>query len=98
MEKNKITQIWVEFKRYALYEDYRELYDKTVKPMQKFEQEMIDYSKSHKQMELMIKKFDENLSLKSNKTDIWKIETDLDNFISQKELDDEVKKLDVELR
>lgn len=77
VEKFEITKIWIEFKRYAFYEDFKDLYQKTVVPMQKFEQEMLDFGKGHKQMEQMIKRFDENLALKSNKKDVWKIENDL---------------------
>ena len=73
VEKFEITKIWVEFKRYAFYDDFKELYQKTVIPVQKFEQDMLEFGRGHQQMEAMIKQFDENLALKSNKTDIWRI-------------------------
>ena len=44
----------------------------------------MEHSKEHRQMQQMIKQFDENLSLKSNKKDIWKIENDLQEYATKK--------------
>ena len=100
MEFPEIDKLWKELKRYAFYEDYKELYQKTVIPVQKFEEVILDHSKEHRQMKIMIKTFDENLALKSNKKDIWKIENDLRVYATKQDLakleedtDEEVLKL-----
>lgn len=86
VEKPELTKLWTELERYAFYEDFKDLYQKTVIPVQKFEQELLEYDKDHKKMRQMIKQFDENLSLKSNKKDIWKLENDLESYALKSEL------------
>lgn len=68
-EKRDLDQVAHDVKRCALYDDFKELYAKTVEPMSKFTQDMNDYGLEHSQMKEVIAGFDETLALKASKTD-----------------------------
>lgn len=48
-------------------------------------------------MKEMIQRFDENLALKSNKKDVWKIENDLEKYATKEELEQTEERNDGEL-
>ena len=69
-------------KRYALYEDYKELYNKTARPMQKFQDLLSSYTTEHHQIKQMIRQFDTNLASKANKIENIKLENELSTKMS----------------
>ena len=70
VDHQKLDEVKRDIKRCALYDDFKDLYNKTLVPMQKFQGEFNVYSLEHSQMKEMIKQFDENLALKSNKAEV----------------------------
>lgn len=68
LDKNDAAGIWKHFGRFAEYADLKDLYNKCVPELAKFEQKMSDFEAEAKKQELMIARFDEVISAKSNKT------------------------------
>ena len=54
-------------KRFTLYDDFKELYKKTVIPVDKMQHELIGYYIDHKDIKGVVKNFDSTLSLKASK-------------------------------
>lgn len=65
----QIDQIKDILKNCAQYDDLKDLYNKTVVPMEVHEAEFDEYRREHAQMREMIHQFDVNLALKSSKQD-----------------------------
>lgn len=70
MNKSDATSIWNYFQRFAEYNDLKDLYNKVIPELAKFEQKMANYEKEAKVQQLIIARFDENISQKSSKTQI----------------------------
>ena len=68
MDKNDAAGIWRNFTRFAMYDDLKDLYNKCLPELAKFEIKMGQYETDAKKQELMIARFDEVLATKSNKT------------------------------
>jgi hypothetical protein len=58
-------------KNCALYTDFKDLYNKTCPPVASMQATMETFEVEHYQMKAMIRKFDETLALKTNKTDFF---------------------------
>lgn len=56
--------------RFALYDDLKELHQKTLPPLAIVQNQMQTFSNEHQQMREMIRKYDENFNIKANKVDI----------------------------
>ena len=65
--KNDGQQIYRHFKRFAEYEDLKELYSKVVPEIAKFEGKLIEFTYQNQQTENIIRRFDENLTNKADK-------------------------------
>ena len=87
-EYKHLKEIKQEIKRCALYDDFKELYNKTLMPMQKYEKQMFGYQLEHQQMQLMIRQFDETLALKANKTDFMGLENQMEFKITMYEVEE----------
>ena len=61
--------------------------------MQKYEKQMFGYQLEHNQMQMMIRQFDETLSLKASKADFYGLENLLENKITMYELEEMEHKL-----
>ena len=46
-QQKDLRRVESELKRFALYEDYKKLYNMTMEPMKNFQEEMIVYKKEH---------------------------------------------------
>lgn len=57
-------------KNYASYEEMKELYNKTIPQMAIFEKMMSKYNTDHKKYLEMIKRYDEIIALKANKSSL----------------------------
>ena len=68
--KDDLRKLTVQLKRFALYEDYKELYNKTVMPVQNMEQISNIMVKEMAQFKEVIRGFDTNLALKAHKQDL----------------------------
>lgn len=78
-------KIWQYFSRFAEYQDLKDLYKKVIPEIAKFEQKMINYETEVAKMNMIMRRFDETLSLKANKTVIDKLQEYMDNTFTTKE-------------
>lgn len=65
-------RIWKHFQRFSEYEDLRDLYNKVVPEIVKFEEKLIDYSYDLEQKAAIIRQFDSNLTAKADKSTLAK--------------------------
>ena len=70
VDKGDATRIWSYFDRFALYDDLKSLYSKCVPQLAKFEQKIMDFELAIEQAKMVVRGFDEGLSMKSNKSSI----------------------------
>ena len=68
-----IRDLNIELKRFALYEDLKDLHKLVVPVVEEFTDRISLFSDEHKQMLEMIRRQDEVLSGKANKMDITKL-------------------------
>lgn len=67
---NDGKRIWRHFQRFAEYNDLKELYTKCVPEIARFEQKIIDFNLEVDQSNLIIRRFDENMANKAEKSSI----------------------------
>ena len=67
LNKKDGQQIWRYFRRFAEYDDLKDLYKKVIPQLAKFEQKIIDCQSELNQTALIIRQFDENISSKAEK-------------------------------
>ena len=98
--KKEGQRIWQHFDRFAEYSDLKDLYAKCIPELAKFEQKIIDYEGELRKLELIIRKFDETLSIKCNKTVVDKLYEYIANTFATKavhfQLAEESRKADQE--
>ena len=58
VEKEDLTELWLHFDRFSLYEDLKSLHSKVIPEIAKFEQKLINYSYEIEKNKLIIKQFD----------------------------------------
>ena len=68
-----------------MYDDLKDLYNKTVIPLVKFSDEYETYRFEHDQIKEMLARFDETMTLKSSKTDILIINDKLSKRVTKEE-------------
>lgn len=73
MDKDDATRIWKHFQRFADYEDLKELYQKCIPELAKFEVKMIDYSDQIEQCKQIIEHFDKVMTEKANKASVKEV-------------------------
>ena len=59
------------FKRYAHYEDLKDLYDKCIPVIKNFSEEFRDLKKEYLQVREVVRGFDENICEKASKNQVW---------------------------
>ncbi len=72
-DKVETERQWEEMKKYALYNDLKDLYGKVIPPLAGFDAKMDMMSQSYEQSKEMIRRYDEVLLDKANKTSIKEI-------------------------
>jgi hypothetical protein len=88
LERIDGTKIWKEFSKYSCHDDLKDLY-KIVNPeIAKFEQKIMDYSGDTEKMKIIIRRFDEDLAMKSNKHQIKVIYDYIDTNCALKKIQD----------
>jgi len=60
-------------KRFALYDDYKGLYNKVVPPIKGVENKIDEFTKEHNQMKEIIRKFDEIITTKAQRTEVFQL-------------------------
>lgn len=63
-------RLWRQYQRFAEYEDLRDLYNKCIPEISKFEGKLIDIQGDIEKSNMIIRQFDENIILKADKTSI----------------------------
>ncbi len=72
-DKSETERQWEEMKKYALYNDLKDLYGKVIPPLAGFDAKMDMMSQGYEQSKEMIRRYDEVLLDKANKTSIKEI-------------------------
>ena len=67
MGLNDGKKIWDHLQRFAEYSDLKDLYQKCIPQLAKFEQKMIDYTNDYNRIEGVIGEFDKQLLTKTSK-------------------------------
>ena len=86
--KDDMRKLTVQLKRFALYDDYKDLYEKTVPPVQNMEQISNVLVKEMEQFKEVIRGFDESLALKASKLDLHGVVQDLRRYTKVKTFED----------
>ena len=63
-------RLWRHFQRFAEYEDLRDLYRRCIPEILKFEQKLIDFEQNQSKLNLIMRSFDEFITLKADKISI----------------------------
>ena len=79
--------------RFALYEDYKTLYNKVVPPCDLVVKQVEKFGVENEQHKEIIRQFDENLQLRAFKTDIREIDIKLRLYVKAKQYKIEIKHL-----
>lgn len=85
-EKEVVDHIESQLTTYAKYEEMKALYHKVLPQMQKFEETMQRFDKEHEQSKEMIKRYDEVIAQKANRTQIIDVEKKAFERYAKKEL------------
>jgi hypothetical protein len=80
------VKVWEQFEKYALYQDLRDLYAKVLPPLSTFEAKMDAMQVGYDQSKEMIRRYDEIISDKANKTAIKEIYELMRHFIKMDKL------------
>ena len=67
IDLKEAKKIWDQFQRFAEYSDLKDLYQKCIPQLAKFEQKMINYENDFKRIEDIVCDFDKHLLTKANK-------------------------------
>ena len=67
IDKHALEPIWKNFERFALYEDFKDLYNKTLPEIKKFEERIISFDAEIEKNIQIIKEFDISITQKANK-------------------------------
>lgn len=59
--------IWKHFQRFAEYNDLKDLYNKCVPELAKFEERVLDFQTELDKHQLVIRRFDETVATKASK-------------------------------
>jgi hypothetical protein len=80
-------QIWDHFNKFAFYEDLKDLYNRTLPELARFEERLIKFNSHLEKNDIILRRFDEIISEKSSKLDLRELEklvktsyTPLDKF------------------
>lgn len=79
----EIQKMKKKFEGYASYEDYKELYNKVVPPIQQFEEQVISFSGDLERNREVIRRFDEVMLEKANKSNLSEISDQMLRFVSK---------------
>ena len=77
--------IWNNFGRYSLYEDLKELYQKTVPEIKRFEERLVQFSIEMAKSDTILRRFDEILTEKASKQDLREVQNQFQNYTKETE-------------
>ena len=67
-------QIWNNFNRFALYDDLKDLYNRTLPELSKFEERLIQYNSVLEKNDIILRRYDEVITEKASKHDVKDLE------------------------
>eukprot|EP00347_Sterkiella_histriomuscorum_P005859 403355004 len=73
VDREEGDKIWNHFKRFCKFDDMKDLYQKTVPEIQKFEQKLIDFTQDMEKNQFIVRRFDEIISDKASKMNIKEV-------------------------
>ena len=85
-ERTDLEAFQAELKKFPLKEDFRELYEKVVPVMKRYDMTLTDYSTENAKTAEIIRQFDENLSQKAQKSQISTLEATLRKYVTKVDL------------
>ncbi len=74
----ELEKIWMQFDRYCMYDDLKDLYTKTVPQIAKFEVKLEEFSRDIVRQQQILGRFDEILSEKASKGNLSEFKTAID--------------------
>jgi hypothetical protein len=69
-DKVETERLWQQMQQYALYQDLKDLYAKVIPPLAGFDEKMDNMAAGYEQSKEMLRRYDEVLTEKANKTAI----------------------------
>ena len=85
-ERTELLGVVESLKKYALYQDLKDLYGKVLPPLSTFEAKMEEMSASYEQSKEMIRRYDEIMSEKASKTAIKEIYEVMRHFVRHEKI------------
>ena len=74
---SEVQQVWQNFSKYAVYQDFKDLYTRTVPEVKKFEEKMIKHDVDMQKTLAIVRRFDEVVTEKANKLELHGLEISL---------------------
>ena len=95
MDKNDAKTIWTHMQRFAYYDDLKDLNDKFLPELAKFESTIIGFKADNEKQCLMMRDFDETLAQKGSKNQIQIIQNKIEeDCATKKEQADFISKME----
>lgn len=85
LTKDDLQRVWRQLKRFAEYDDLKDLYKKVIPPLSEFEASVQMVEKRVNEFSEVLRRFDEILSKKVDKTYIKSLQLNNDDVIRIKE-------------
>ena len=82
--KKDERKLWDHFKDYATFEDFKDLYDRCLPQIQRFEKRLVDFDLNNARMHEIVRSFDENISTKASKHHMNQLDQKVENDCSRK--------------
>ena len=67
VDVEEANRIWDNFQKYAMYDDLKDLYTKTIPEIKRFEDKIVEFSIEQEKTEIIVRRFDEIMSEKASK-------------------------------
>ena len=77
LTKKDGIRFWRQLQRFSEYEDLKDLYQKVIPEISKFEQRIIDFEDNMNRCNVIIRNFDENISTKCDKLLLEQLRSDI---------------------
>ncbi|CDW74827.1 UNKNOWN [Stylonychia lemnae] len=81
--QEETSRLWKNFQTYAEYNDLKELYNKVVPEVQKFEESLLDLNRECRKTQEIVRRFDEVILDKASKQNIRELYKKLDDYVER---------------
>ena len=81
VDVEEVRRIWDNFANYALYDDLKDLYAKTMPEIKKFEDRIIQFSLDLEKIDIIMRRFDEIMTEKASKMDLRDLAKNISMYV-----------------